>query len=63
MSDSVTDAFPSDTALSKQLQQGTRWRQAESEKDRPFRGKCVLKGSFQSRLGVPSSSEEEQQLY
>lgn len=63
MSDSVIDAFPSDMALSKQLQQGMRWRQAESEKDRPFRGKCVVKGCVQPRLGVPSSPEEGGQLY
>lgn len=63
MSDSVIDAFPSDKALSKQLQQGTRWRQAESEKDQPFRGKCTVKGCIQSRLGVPNSPEEGRQLY
>lgn len=31
MSESVIDAFTSDAALSKQLQQGTRWKEAESE--------------------------------
>lgn len=44
MSDSVTGDLPSDTALSKRLQQGTRWRQAKSEKNEPFRGKCLVKG-------------------
>lgn len=51
MSDSVIDAFPSDTALSKQLQQGMRWRQAESEKDQPFRGNMWQKAVFSEDWG------------
>lgn len=63
VSDSVIDAFPSDTALRKELQQGKRWKQAESEKDQPFEGKCMVKGCIQPRLGLPSSSVEGWQLY